>query len=132
MSAKDTAVWVGSVPDSVNEAALSEIMSMFGEVTAVSLRSKDGNKSWGFVLFKEVMVAKTVKSYGTVSHEEHTMKVKDPDYANMSNADMRSMAHVWREALKKTSEGRESPSQSVVACDCLPFSDNIACIYRAH
>ncbi len=106
VSAKDTAVWVGSVPDSVDDDELERIMSMFGEVSAVSLRSKHGNKSWGFVLFKEPVVAKQVKSFGMVCHEEHTIKVKEPDFANMSNADMRSMAHVWREALKKTSEGK--------------------------
>jgi Ca2+-binding EF-hand superfamily protein len=106
VSAKDTAVWVGSVPDSVDEDELERIMSMFGEVSAVSLRSKHGNKSWGFVLFKEPVVAKQAKSFGVVCHEEHTIKVREPDFANMSNADMRSMAHVWREALKKTSYGK--------------------------
>ena len=106
ISAKDSAVWIGSVPDSVDEEQLTEIMSMFGEVAAVNLRTKNGNKSWGFVLFKEPVVAKKVKSYGIISHEEYTMTVKDPDLKNLSNADMRSMAHVWRETLKKTSEGK--------------------------
>ena len=84
VSAKDTAVWVGAVPDSVNEAKLQEIMSMFGEVSAVSLRTKEGNRSWGFVLFKEVIVARQVASYGTITHEDHVLRVKTPDYANMS------------------------------------------------
>lgn len=106
VSAKDTAVWIGSVPDSVDDDQLTEIMSLFGEVVAVTLRRKHGNKSWGFVLFQEPVVAKRVKSFGVVCHEEHTMKVRDPDFSNMSNGDMRSMAHVWRETLKKTSEGK--------------------------
>lgn len=106
VSAKDTAVWVGSVPDSVDDDKLEEIMSMFGEVAAVSLRTKHGNKSWGFVLFKEPVVAKQVKSFGVVTHEDYAIKVKDPDLSNMANEDMRSMGHVWREALKKTSEGK--------------------------
>ena len=84
VSAKDTAVWVGAVPDSVDEAKLQEIMSMFGEVSAVSLRTKEGNRSWGFVLFKEVIVARQVASYGTIAHEDHVLRVKTPDYANMS------------------------------------------------
>jgi hypothetical protein len=144
-SVKDTALWVGSVPDVVDEGALTEIMSTFGEVAAICLRAKDGNRTWGFVLYKEESAARLVRSLGTLSREDcaaaverinerrrenesmspdkkrrhnesmppiddFKMQVKDPNYPNMSNADMRSMAHVWRETLKKTPEGKHIDS----------------------
>jgi RNA recognition motif-containing protein len=128
LSARDTTVWVGGIPNNYHESDLSRIFSQFGEVAAVSIRRKGGSTGhdWGFVLFGDTATATQVLANETVVDMGIEMKIRKPDHKNMSNADMRSMGHVWREMIKKTSHGkyldnlRQKIEESCPGGECSP------------
>ena len=106
ISGRDTAVWVGGIPLDWGEDTISGIFGRFGAVAAVSLRKKSNGKCWGFILFESPVVAAQVAAYNEIREMDAVLTVKKPDHKNMSSADMRSMGHVWREMIKKTSYGK--------------------------
>ncbi len=105
-SARDAAVWVGGVPPELGEQGLREMMERFGTVTAVSLREKADNTSWGYVIFAEPKVASHVCSYMTIAEAGHAVRVSRPDFKHMTHGDKKVFGQLWRETLKKTKFGR--------------------------
>lgn len=105
-SARDAAVWVGGVPPELGEQGLREMMERFGTVTAVSLREKADNTSWGYVIFADPKVASQVCSYMTIAEAGHAVRVSRPDFEHMTHGDKKVFGQLWRETLKKTKFGR--------------------------
>ena len=83
--AVDRSVWVGSIPEEMrSEEQLREALKQFGEIEAVTLRRKEGDWSWAFVVFVSQADAHKAQAAGTVTKvtvregkkQERELKIK--------------------------------------------------------